>query len=354
MPDTTRTIGEADALAREITRIAIVGLGSPAELARRQRATAEFPISFRLDRVVAAGDDVDSQAIALVQVLIEASREIEALDLSAMAQALIGADARYRDWPYDRRRGQAVRIWDPHEEKVDESFTRRPLKRIVDELALVALGKAGSVATDDGSRRTRRASLEDHRPTPNLERLAFRADVWLTGADQRIYQSERTYRDRATAAGVDSVRMFIRSGNIAAVEPTTESIASVENRGLDGSGYMVWVVKFREPLEEDEEIEWGTRRIYREPTADLWVALTVTHSTPAPPIKQGTFVAHLDAQYPPKRVHKFVTPKDTLPNIHGETEELTPTRTGLARADFRDLETWQTYGIRWWPHGGDD
>ena len=81
-----------------------------------------------------------------------------------------------------------------------------------------------------------------------------------------------------------------------------------------------------------------------------WLVLSVSHSGSVGAIRQGEFIAHFDQRYPVKRVVSFVTPKGSLPDLLGPTDELSVAKDGTVRALFRDLQPWSTYGIFWWPN----
>jgi hypothetical protein len=53
-----------------------------------------------------------------------------------------------------------------------------------------------------------------------------------------------------------------------------------------------------------------------------WLVLSVSHSGSVGAIRQGEFIAHFDQRYPVKRVVSFVTPKGSLPDLLGPTDEL--------------------------------
>jgi len=349
MPDTTRTAEDFSAieLARELVKIAMAGL-QPGMLAQR---SDRFPMAFGLDRVRLSSDRLD-QATTLVECIIRAARTIPGEKVSLMAQALFGVENRFRDVAYDERRGNAVEIWDPEGVRKPDNFARRQIPKITEAMALALMNDSNGLPTTQtfilGT-----ARLADQKKTEGLDRLAFRAETWLTERGQRAYVSEWTFKDKATRAGIDAVRVFRRAMVGLTVEPASDTIDRVEYRGTDNAGWTVWLVRFRDTLAVGQEIEWKTRTVYGTEHLNAVkdyeeLALTVSHSPPKGPILRGTFIAHFDMRFPPERLVRFETPKGTFPDILGPTQNLAIT-SGAARADFQDLQPWWTYGICWWP-----
>jgi len=342
-------------LGRELVLIAMAGL-SEERLVKRH---LDLPIAFGLNRVVAAGDNLTAQAGEVVQVVIEGARLVDGAHLGAMTAALFGVERRYRDLPYETRRGMAKEIWDPEGVKQDGSWTRRPLEDIKKELAATILRidsaweqdpvhEPGRIALGTGT-------LRDQRHSAGLERLSVRAETWLTGQGQRPYQTDWTYRDKGTRAGIDSYRLFRRATTTLKVEPVSENVESVVERGTDANGFTIWLATFANPLELGEEILWCTRTVFdgrqlNQVEEAEWLAISVSHSGSVGSIRRGEFIAHFDQRYPVKRVVSFVTPKGSLPDLLGPTDDLPMSRDGTARALFTDLQAWSTYGIFWWPN----
>lgn len=334
------------------------------ELVERRRKGV-FDALFSLKRVVSAGDDLDFQATALVNVVVEAVNSMEGIDLARMAKAILGTDLRHRDLPYDRRRALAVEIWAgerelrdpgwPPDNKIgsvrDDSFTKRVWGKIRAELAysILVVDDSGRHGVSVGANK---ASLRDQMKTGGLDRVAVKAETWLTGKEQAPYQSEWTYTDRARWQGIESYRLFTHADNLIRVEPMSDTIESVTLLGVDVYGFKVWRVLFSAEPEVDEEVVWTTRRVFDRTmissNESSWIALTVSHSAPVGPIRRASFVVHFDITNPPKRVVRFVTPKGSLPDRLGPTEDLVLTN-GVARADFQDLQSWMTHGIYWFP-----
>lgn len=347
MPDTTRT-GPKDVLAvlaREMRAIARGGL-LPAEVARRR---SQLDATFGLASVLAAGADPLAQAGALVDLVVQAARTLPAGARAEMAMALLGVEHRHRDAPYERRRALAVGIWDPGEAKSDESFTRRMLPRICSDLASAMLAIDGRVDESEHALVRGAAPLEEQRASSGLTRLAITAETWLTSSRDRPLKSEWTYRDRAVRDGVKSTRLFRRS-DLRFIEPITDSVAHVAPLGVDENASTAWRVAFERPLVQGEEIEWGTRSIYPPGGGHpmSWLAVSVSHHESAGRIQRASFRVHFDERYPPRRVAKFVTPKGSLPDIAGPITAVPMLKHAEARADFEMLESWKTYGIRWW------
>jgi len=356
MPDITRTNqgSVTDDLARELVQIARAGL-APLVLAQRHH---EFPTAFGLSRVKDAGSDPQAMAGELIQMIVEGARLVEGKGLSAMTVALFGVEIRYRDLSYERRRGMARAIWDPEEVRQDESWTRRVLPKITSALAATlfkinstwesgALSPSASFALGTGS-------LQDQRYSSGLDRISFRAETWLTGRGQRPYQTDWTYCDRATRVGIDSYRLFRRATTTLRVEPVSDNVKSVEPRGTDANGFTIWLATFDHPLAVGEEIEWCTRTVYdgsqlNQVEEAEWLAISVSHSGSVGPIERGEFVAHFDTRFPVRGAVSFKTPKGSLPDLLGPTDELAIARDGTGRVLFRDLLAWSTYGLFWWP-----
>jgi hypothetical protein len=356
MPDTTQTTHKSvqEALERELVQIAMAGL-SAGRLAKRHR---EFPTAFGLSRVAAAGDDPEAQAGELIQLVIEGAKLIEGAQLSSMTAALFGIELRYRDQPYDFRRGMAKEIWDPEEVRRDESWTRRVLMKIKEELAasMLRINSSWEQASDPqpATISLGTGSLRDQKHSAGLDRISVRVETWLTGRGQRPYQTDWTYRDRATRAGIDSYRLFRRATITLRVEPVSDNVKSVVNRGTDANGFTIWRANFERPLALDEEIEWTTRTVFdgsqlNQVEEAEWLAVSVSHSGSVGPIRRGEFIAHFDKRFPVQRAVKFITPKGSLPDLLGPIDELPIAKDGSARALFTDLQPWFTHGIYWWP-----
>jgi hypothetical protein len=355
MPDTTRTSTSrpdfSAVLQSEIARCSRIGL-LPGELAARQRKRSELGTLFELPRVASAGVSLEEQAAELAATVIEAVRRLPGGRLRDLSIALFGVESRHRDLGYDQRRSNAVTLWNPEDSKQDESFTRRQLPIIIRAVAASVLDIATPgprPRTVTGPAASSPASLAAHAPTINVRRASIRAETWLTGREQRAYQSEWRYRDRATEDGVEYLRHFSKAEGAlhVEIEPISDTIASVNYRGVDRDGYNVWLLAFREPLAKSEEAEWRTRRTFdlqAPPAAERWTCVTVSHSWPIP---HATFVVNFDTRFVPKTILRFTTPKGTLPRLDGPTKEVRPTADGVARAEFDDLQPWHTHGIYW-------
>jgi hypothetical protein len=290
--------------------------------------------------------------------IVEGTKLIDGATLAAMTTALFGVEARYRDLPYEARRGRAKDVWDPEGVRRDDSWTRRQLEKIKLEMAatILRMNLAWEEGTDSPPALIAlgTGSLPDQKHSSGLDRLEFRVETWLTGRGQRPYQTDWTYCDRATRAGIDSYRLFRRASVALRVEPVSDNVKSVVERGTDANGFRIWLATFDRPLELDEEIEWTTRTVYDGTQLDQveeaeWLALSVSHSGSVGAIRRGQFIAHFDSRFPVKRVVKFKTPKGSLPDLLGPTEELLVDKRSATRALITDLEPWFTYGIYWWP-----
>jgi hypothetical protein len=134
----------------------------------------------------------------------------------------------------------------------------------------------------------------------------------------------------------------------------SDNVKSVVERGTDANGFTIWLATFADPLELDEEILWCTRTVFdgthlNQVEEAEWLALSVSHSGSVGPIRHGEFIVHFDQRIPARRAVSFVTPKGSLPDLLGPTEELPIAKDGTVRALFRELQPWSTYGIFWWP-----
>jgi hypothetical protein len=347
MPDTTRTRHTPTAvLAEELVGIARCGL-LPGELGARRD---KFPAAFGLRRVREAGDDLDTQAKALVRLVIDAIRKMPERKLSREAEAHFGAQERHRDLPYGDRRSGAILIWDPEAELEPGTYTRREFPKIRSQLAATMLDLDGQ---DEESRTG--ASLRDEAQGSGLKRLDCRLESWLTGRGQQQLRSEWTATDVVTRSGISTQRSRRHSRYAHHLEPLTDTVDSVEHRGIDNYGYTIWQVKFRDELRVGDKFTWGTATVYDEVYPDKqdesdWASILVSDAPPANPIPHATVIVHFDPQFVPQPVVRFETPRGTLPRLLGQIEKVKTVK-GVARADFNDLMPGQTYGIYWWPRG---
>jgi hypothetical protein len=249
-------------------------------------------------------------------------------------------------------------IWDPEEIRQDESWTRRVLPKITSALAATLFkinsSRESGAQSPSASFALGTGSLRDQRHSSGLDRISFRVETWLTGRGQRPYQTDWTYCDRATRAGIDSYRLFRRATTTLRVEPVSDNVKLVVPRGTDANGFTIWLATFDHPLAVGEEIEWCTRTVYDGSQINQveeveWLALSVSHSGSVGPIRRGEFISHFDTRFPVRRAVSFKTPKGSLPDLLGPTKELPINKKGVGRAPFRNLEAWSTYGIFWWP-----
>ena len=356
MPDTNRTESQTRAhqIDQELMVVARAGLSA----ARLGKLEARLPATFGLNRVQSAGDDPELRAGELIQMIVEGAKLVEGKRLPAMTAALFGVEDRYRDLPYESRRGMAREIWDPEGVRQDSSWTRRPLREIRAGLAAALLKmdaawtRGSSPPTDSNGLGP--GTIRDQMHNSGLVRLGFKAETWLSGRGQRPFQTDWTFIDRVTREGIDSFRLFRKASTTLRVEPISDNVKSVTGIGTDVNGSRIWLATFDRPLELDEKIEWTTRTVYEDPQLDEvgeaeWIALNVSHLGSVGGIKRGHFVVHFDRRFPPKRVIRFKTPKGSLPDIDGPVEELQLDRRGTVNVRFADLEPWSSYGIFWWP-----
>lgn len=352
MPDTTRTV-DARLLSAVQKQLQIVAQKTgllPAQIALFQSRAGRLSDLFRLPHVSEEPDDVGGNALALVHRIEESIKRLPSFGFTECAELLFGVQLRHRELPYEQRRGNAIARWDPDERRQPETFTRRVLPAIREELALVCLDPANdySLPTDVGMV-VGTASEADTAYTYGLHRLEFRGETWLSGEDQRAVFTDWTFKDRVTKRDVIDTVIRTRHGAYARVEPRSDIIESVKSCGVDHQGYQIWRVTFADRLVKGDVIEWTTRRLFGPPRLAMptpW--LSHTPSTDYA-FDSGEFIAHLDKRYLPSRVARFVTPKGSLPNLEGRAEDIPIPRNGVVRTTFRDLEPFQTHGIRWWP-----
>jgi hypothetical protein len=345
MPDTTRTNDEdVQQLTSDLVKIAMSGLLPDVLAERRDRLSS----AYSLGRVVAAGPGATVQSVALIGLLLESIRLIPSEGITEMAVALFGVQERHRHFPYDQRRGNAIRIWDPEDAKEDESWTRRILPRVTGQIAIAMLKLDAEPSLSDPPRGAKLPFDEHWR---DLLTVAYRAETWLTGRGQQTLRTDWTKTEFARRDGVRSVRQYCPGPAPHHLEPLTDSIRKIEHLGTARNGTGIWLVTFAEPLEIGQSVTWATATIYDGPYLDLiddtgHLYVDMNEYIPVGVKPTATFIAHFDEQFPPNEVVRFLTPTRWFPGLF-QKEELKKDSSGAFRATFDTLGHSLTFGISW-------
>jgi hypothetical protein len=341
-----------DQAGRELNRLARISL----VVSQIEQHRAELPELLNL-----AATDPARQAAALIELVEDGCTRLRQLDdrYGEVATELFGADTGEHGRPYASRLAAAADAWEPGLQPA--SFNRRHRNKVVREL----MRTVKNLRSDANAPAFRLwlerdpafQPLRDEDDWPNLsfKRLHVRARSRMQGIDRRPSHTDWTYHDVVTNPTDGFYRVPTKDDNARVeIQAISPNVRAVRPLGVSRHGFQVWLMRFTERLAVGDDFEWSIRKVFHRfddtEAEPGWLALGV--SQPGP-IESGTFeLVFRDAEKPPVEFVRFVTPKQTLPNLRGTEWPVEPNRS-VATASFQSLEPNYSYGLMWsWRVGG--
>jgi hypothetical protein len=341
-----------DQAGRELNQLARISL----VVTRIDGRAADLPELLSL-----ASPHHEQRAAALAELVEAGCRRLGAMDerFGEVATRLFGAEPGAHGRPYPIRLAEAADSW--QEGMAPATFNRRHRSKVIRELM-----RAMKLLRRDANAPAFRLWLErdpaflpirdeDDRPNLSFKRLHVHARSHIQGVDRRNSYTDWTYNDVVTRPTDGLFRIFTKEDN-ARVElvPRSSNVQAVRPLGLDRHGSQVWLMQLLDLPPIGQDFEWSVRKVFHRfddtEAEPGWLALAVSQPRP---ILSGTFeLAFGDAVSPPVEFYRFVTPKQTLPNLRGQEWEVQPKRS-VATAIFDDLQPNKSHGLMWsWRHGG--
>ncbi len=336
-----------DDFGHELNRLANFGLTAAGISAHR----AELRILLQL----VGGDDEDTRAGKLIDLVIDGCHRLHAANerYGASAIELFGTRKGGQGRPYSLRLQAAADAWEIGMEPA--TFNRRHRRKVIKDLEVAVLELQRDAIRASFRRWLDRDAAFQPLPSsanqPNLafKRRHFRAVSHIVGSDRRPAYTDWTYDDVATQGGEPFFRIYTKEDD-ARVEilAASDNVEVERPLGVDPWGSQVWLVRFNEVPQRGQEVEWSVRKVFHRwddeipPLGHLSLAVSQPR-----PIESGTIEVNFEhAAEHPERFVRFITPKQTLPNLRGEEWPVIPVR-GSATAPFEALVPAHSHGLMW-------